>query len=154
MKKQNGFTLVELLIVIMIIGILATMAVPQYNKMVNKAKWTEAVSILGQLKNACEIYYAEHSKYPNSTTLHTYLNGPAPSPDPGLLVDIPSNSKFIYFLVGAIFDDIQKFEVSAFIDSYSSNGALDTSGQTYLEPIIGLFGDGTWDVSNGGAPQF
>jgi len=65
MKK--GFTLVELLIVIIIIGILATMAVPQYQKMVNRAKWAEAIQLVDSLKTAENLYYAENSKWTTAT---------------------------------------------------------------------------------------
>ena len=61
MKK--AFTLVELLIVIIIIGILATMAVPQYQKMVNRAKWAEAVQMAGAIRTAEEIYKAQNGAY-------------------------------------------------------------------------------------------
>jgi len=76
MKK--GFTLVELLIVIIIIGILATMAVPQYQKMVNRAKWAEAVSLVDTLKTAENLYYAENSKWTRakiSGTTEKYFDG-------------------------------------------------------------------------------
>lgn len=104
--RKNAFTLVELLIVIMIIGILATMAVPQYQKMVDKAKWTECVSMLGQIKNACNLYYAEYSEWPNATTGPTYINGsksdefPVPSAFKQY-VEIPeprTDGRFVYAL--------------------------------------------------------
>jgi len=55
MKKS--FTLIELLIVVIIVGILATVALPQYTKVVEKARWTEAVSNLGSIRKVCILYY-------------------------------------------------------------------------------------------------
>ena len=55
MKKQSGFTLIELMIVVAIIGILAAIAVPQYQQYTNKAKFTEVVNATAPMKNAVEI---------------------------------------------------------------------------------------------------
>lgn len=55
MKKQAGFTLIELMIVVAIIGILAAIAVPQYQNYTNKAKFTEVVNATAPMKNAVEM---------------------------------------------------------------------------------------------------
>ncbi|NQT47226.1 MAG: prepilin-type N-terminal cleavage/methylation domain-containing protein [Candidatus Omnitrophica bacterium] len=65
MKKS--FTLIELLIVVLIVGILATVALPQYQKVVEKARWAQAVSTLGAIYRAQEAYYLEHGDYQEFT---------------------------------------------------------------------------------------
>lgn len=55
MKKQQGFTLIELMIVVAIIGILAAIALPAYNNYTNRAKFSEVVAATGGLKTAVEL---------------------------------------------------------------------------------------------------
>ncbi|MGL6335492.1 type IVa pilus major pilin TapA [Aeromonas jandaei] len=55
MKKQSGFTLIELMIVVAIVAILAAVALPAYQTYTKKAKFTEVVSATGAYKTAIEI---------------------------------------------------------------------------------------------------
>ncbi|MBN47813.1 MULTISPECIES: pilin [unclassified Methylophaga] len=54
-KTQQGFTLIELMIVIAIIGILAAIALPAYQQYTNKAKFSEVVLATSGLKSAIEV---------------------------------------------------------------------------------------------------
>ncbi|WP_421267549.1 pilin [Aeromonas veronii] len=55
MKKQSGFTLIELMIVVAIVAILAAVALPAYQNYTKKAKMTELVSAVGAVKVAVEL---------------------------------------------------------------------------------------------------
>jgi type IV pilus assembly protein PilA len=54
-NKQQGFTLIELMIVVAIIGILAAIALPAYQTYTNRAKFSEVVSATGSVKTAIEL---------------------------------------------------------------------------------------------------
>jgi prepilin-type N-terminal cleavage/methylation domain-containing protein len=69
MKHRSGFTLIEVLIVVIILGILATIAVPQFTSMVARARLAEAWGALGQVKTAQEIHRIEQGRYANNTTV-------------------------------------------------------------------------------------
>lgn len=56
-KQQKGFTLIELMIVIAIIGILAAVAVPQYGQYTKRAKFAEVVTATNAVKTAVSLCY-------------------------------------------------------------------------------------------------
>ena len=51
-RVQRGFTLIELMIVVAIIGILAAIAIPQYQDYVTRSRWSDNFQAIGQLKQA------------------------------------------------------------------------------------------------------
>ena len=63
MKNKKGFSLLELVAVIVIIGILSVAAVPVYNKYVERAILAEGHALLSAVKTAQEVYYTEHDEY-------------------------------------------------------------------------------------------
>jgi len=65
---QKGFTLIELMIVVAIIGILAALAIPAYSDYTIKAKISEAASLTGAMKAAVEVYYSEQGDLPDFTS--------------------------------------------------------------------------------------
>jgi type IV pilus assembly protein PilE len=65
-RGERGFTLVELLIVVAIIGILSAVALPAYNDYTTRAKFTEATGHLSDLRVKMEQYYQDNRRY--STT--------------------------------------------------------------------------------------
>ena len=63
MKRAKGFTLVELVIVIVIVGILSIVAVPIYRGYTRKAMASEGKSLLGTIQTSQKVYFAEYAEY-------------------------------------------------------------------------------------------
>lgn len=73
MKK--AFTLIELLVVVLIIGILASIALPQYQKAVEKSKAMTMISLIKPIAQAAELYYINNGTAPtNFDTLDVSLS--------------------------------------------------------------------------------
>lgn len=71
MKQQKGFTLVELLVVISIIGLLSTLAVVALNQARVRARDSKRLSDIKQIQTALELYYADQGVYPVEATAIT-----------------------------------------------------------------------------------
>ena len=65
---SKGFTLVELMIVVAIIGILAAIGIPQYQNYTARAQATEGLVLAGGLKTALAEYYNTHGSFPDGGT--------------------------------------------------------------------------------------
>ena len=57
-KKEKGFTLIELVIIIVVLGILASIAIPRYRNIVAESREAAARGALGALRSGISIYYA------------------------------------------------------------------------------------------------
>lgn len=64
MKKRNGFTLIELMIVVSIIGILAAVAIPIYQRYVIRSQISEGLTLSGGAKSAVNEFFAENGSWP------------------------------------------------------------------------------------------
>ena len=110
MKK--GFTLIELLVVVLIIGILSSVALPQYTKSVEKSRSTEAVTLLGNLANAEQIYFMNGSGYTSDLS--------------NLDIEIPTTTK--NFVVSVLSADASSFSAMA---TRANNGTAATGNNAY-----------------------
>ena len=86
-NRQKGFTLIELMIVVVIIGILAALAIPRFMQATVKAKESEAKTVLKQIYTLERTYRQENGAY---TTVIA---------DIGFLA--PTNSRYIYAVTAA-----------------------------------------------------
>lgn len=72
-KNEKGFTLIELMVVVAIIGILAAGIIPQFMNATNKAKVNAAKADLANFQTVLEIIYAEDGSYPVDSTGFTEM---------------------------------------------------------------------------------
>ncbi|EGQ7768032.1 pilin [Vibrio parahaemolyticus] len=85
-KKQQGFTLIELMIVVAVIGVLASIAIPQYQKYVAKSEVASALATLTGVKTNVEAFAVENGKFPDGASTNET------EADLGVPTTIPSGS--------------------------------------------------------------
>ncbi|NOZ74538.1 MAG: prepilin-type N-terminal cleavage/methylation domain-containing protein [FCB group bacterium] len=63
-KREQGFTMIEIMVVVVIVAILAAIAVPIYIDYVESARASEAKSVIGNIYNASKMYYQTYGQWP------------------------------------------------------------------------------------------
>ena len=111
MKKQHGFTLIELMIVVAIIGILAAIAIPAYQDYIARSQVTEGVQLLGGGKTPLAEFYADQGRWPNFAasvmgtlrgkyvSVISYASLPAPQTSPILTLEATFRSTGVSRLI-------------------------------------------------------
>lgn len=82
-KKQSGFTLLEIMVVIVILGVLASLVAPNVIGNKEKADMQKAVSDIVALENALDMYRLDNNHYPTTQQgLEALIQKPAGTPEP------------------------------------------------------------------------
>ena len=89
MKREWGFTFIELLIVVTIIGVLSAIAIPMYRDNVRRAKVQEAVDTIGAIKDEISSYVSNEGNLPSPCNNHNQIRSI-------LGVQVPDNGKWRY----------------------------------------------------------
>jgi prepilin-type N-terminal cleavage/methylation domain-containing protein len=152
-KKETGFTIVELLIVIVVIAILAAISIIAYNGIQDRAKTTNIKSDLNSLNKAIQLYYADNGLYPitgpstwmgyNSAINNSFIPGIAPkyiqnTPQVGLTSPYPT---FIYRS-----DNGQDYKLIYIVDSSSTLTSAMLSGNSLIDPSRPTRAFGYWST--------
>ena len=98
---KRGFTLVELLVVVLIIGILSSVALPQYTKAVKKAKGVKFMTATKALADAMNMAYLEDGSYRRSFARSTYVGNYGSPDDFDIEIPIPDFKGFYPYHFGA-----------------------------------------------------
>ncbi len=76
--RNRGFSIIELIVAVIIVGILASIAVPIYTNLVQSSRRSEAYATIGGIRSAMDAYYTEYNTYPHSIQFQYQSNQPYP----------------------------------------------------------------------------
>jgi type IV pilus assembly protein PilA len=76
-RKQQGFTLIELMIVVAIVGILAAIAIPAYQDYITRAKVSEGIAAVDQSRTSVADFFTSQGHFPATNSLFTTNTGAA-----------------------------------------------------------------------------
>ncbi|MBV7415445.1 prepilin-type N-terminal cleavage/methylation domain-containing protein [Aeromonas sp. sif2433] len=119
MKRQSGFTLIELMIVVAIVAILAAIALPAYQTYTKKAKFSEVVTATGAFKTAVEVCAQKDGSLANCAAAGTN----------GIPAAVSASSSADSFVQSV---DIALSGTAAQITATGKNPPFDSTENTYI----------------------
>ena len=134
-STQKGFTLIELMIVVAIIGILAAIAIPAYQNYTIRSQVTEGMNLASAVETGVAEYYANTGNWPSTMT----MAGGDPT-------NLPKGKYVTSVNVGAS-------GVITILYGNQANSAIATNNSLALTPATSLNGDVSWICGNHAVPS-
>lgn len=143
MRRQRGFTLLELMVTVLILGVLSATAIPLYHTWTQRAYGTEAALMMKQIMDGEIMYYLAHDEFLPRTAGEQWLinaDGSVIPPTPGnaltrikdsLNVNIPIGHRLQYDITNT-----NGKEISVIISSENRSFPLFKNGQTDLKAVL------------------
>ena len=144
--RRQGFTLIEVLIVVVIIGLLATLIIPRFLSTAKRAKTAEALQMLGAMQRAASNYQDLGG---NSFKL-SELSLPADWEKIGM--NKPVSKIWVYQMSLGSAGNLGLYAI--YIDDGLGGGGYGTGGNTYMKLSIKSTGSKTWSCDAGMQPLY
>ncbi|MEZ4704380.1 MAG: type IV pilin protein [Bdellovibrionota bacterium] len=131
MKKQTsrlGFSLIELMVTVVIVGILSAIAIPTYSNYIRKARTSEVYANLNTIAQLEEAYFTEVNEY--ITTTANPANVPSSADTSNSLSFVINNTTTSWNNLGAVLPNntLVRFSYRAFAGRFDGSSNPDTSG--------------------------
>ncbi|MDO9575647.1 MAG: prepilin-type N-terminal cleavage/methylation domain-containing protein [bacterium] len=133
MRNQKGFTLIELMVVVIIIGVLAAIAIPRFIGAQHKARVSAAKADVSIIREGLGLYVIDYGAYPNAATYAT-LRAALIDADGEAYVTLPAE--------GATIDSVGYAADSA--DGYHLSAKIIAVPSGYAHSYVGANEDSMW----------